>query len=73
MPRLLATSQECYLFFVLQSTFWLDLVSYFVCQARELQEKEERFTKLEEEEKRVKEEQERIQQEVTITEKKIAN
>ena len=42
----------------------------FVCQARELQEKEERFTKLEEEEKKVKEEQERIQQEVTITEKK---
>ena len=29
MPRLLATSQECYLFFVLYATFWLDLVSYF--------------------------------------------
>jgi len=42
----------------------------FVCQARELQEKEERYSKLEEEEKKVKEEQERIQQEVTITEKK---
>lgn len=56
--------------FCFSQLFGLIWLLTFVCQARELQEKEERYTKLEEEEKKVKEEQERIQQEVTITEKK---